>query len=65
MEETSDPFTVALAKVMSEAGFKVYRAFAPGDAEDRPIEALLLARSVDSLEKAALDVLTTRTKAVD
>jgi hypothetical protein len=68
MEETEDKFLAAMRTLMQEAGFVVYRVFTPIEDQDKPdacIEALIMARSVDMLDRAALDVLQTKSRSVN
>lgn len=63
---TEDNFTAALRTVMQEGGFQVFRIYTP-DPEDPAavIEAVLVARSPEMLEAAALDVLSKKTETVN
>jgi hypothetical protein len=66
--DTPDTFLEAMRTLMREAGFTVYRAFIPAEDLDNPdacVEALIMARSVDMLDRAALDVLQTKTRSVN
>ena len=62
-----DAFNTAVQTLMTEAGFTVYMAHAPG-AHDDPsakLEALLFARSPEALEDASLAVLRVKSKTVN
>jgi hypothetical protein len=64
MENKEQDFMTLLASLMQEGGFAVYQMYTtdPNDPEG-VVEALALSRDVDAMQRLALGVLTTKTKA--
>jgi hypothetical protein len=65
MEEQTDPFIEAMRVLLEQGGFKYYRAYSPEDGDDAVIEALIMGRSPEAIQSAALDVIKTASNAVN